>query len=133
MVEVVVDKRHVHSWPEVSMRLRSSLSAHRCTGYEISNSLRGDDAYLIIVRWNGPLADFTYLLNVTGRKYSVTTGDVLKATIVGNVITAYKNGIELGRVSDERFTSGQPGFGFNEGTNGDYGISRFSTSSADSK
>lgn len=133
MVEVVVDKRRVHSWPEVSMRLRSALSAHRCTGYEVSSSVKGDKAYLIIVRWNGPLADFTYLLNVSGPKYGATTGDVLKATIVGNVITAYKNGVEIGRATDDTFASGQPGFGFNEGTNGDYGITRFSASSADSK
>jgi len=130
MVEVVVDKRRIYSAPEVSMRLRSSLSPHRCTGYEISNSLRGDDAYLIIVRWNGPLANFTYLLNVSGRKYGATTGDVLKATIVGNVITAYKNGVEMGRATDDSFAGGQPGFGFNESRNGDYGITRFSASAA---
>ena len=131
MVEVVVDKRRTYTAPEVSMRLRSSLSAHRCTGYEISSSLRGgDDAYLIIVRWNGPLADFTYLLNVSGRKFGATTGDVLRATIVGNVITAYKNGVQMGRVTDDTFASGQPGFGFNESKNGDYGITRFSASAA---
>lgn len=133
MVEVVVDKRRVHSWPEVSMRLRSSLSPHRCTGYEISSSVKGDRSYLIIVLWNGPLADFTYLLNVSGPKYGAIAGDVLKATIVGNVITVYKNGVEIGRVTDDSFASGQPGFGFNEGTNGDYGITRFSASSADSE
>ena len=131
MVEVVVDKKRIYRAPEVSMRLRSTLSSHRCTGYEISYSLRGDDAYLIIVRWNGPLADFAYLLNVTGRKYGATTGDVLRATIVGNVITAYKNGVELGRVTDDTFANGQPGFGFNEGVNGNYGITRFSASAAD--
>jgi hypothetical protein len=114
------------------MRLRTSLSAHRCTGYEISFSLRGDDAYLIIVRWNGPLADFTYLLNVTERKYAAKTGDVLRATIVGNIIVAYKNGVEMGRATDDSFASGQPGFGFNEGQNGNYGITSFSASAAGS-
>ena len=130
--EAVVEKGKVYGGPEVSLRLRSTLSAHRCTGYEISNSLHDDDtAYLIIVRWNGPRADFTYLLNVTGRQYGVTTGDVVKATIVGDVITAYRNGVLMGQAKDDTYKSGQPGFGFNEGENGDYGITRFIVSARD--
>lgn len=129
--EAVVYSKAVYRYPEVSLRLRSSLSSHRCTGYEISNSLRkGKSAYLIIVRWNGPLANFTYLVQVGGAKYSVTTGDVVKATIVGNVITAYKNGLPLARVTDNTYSTGSPGFGFNEGINGVYGISRFTASDA---
>jgi len=125
-VEAVVERRNVYKNPEVSLRLRSQLSAHRCTGYEVSNSLRGDDSsYLIIVRWNGPRADFTYLLNVSGKQYSVTTGDVVKATITGKVITAYKNGVAMGQATDATYSTGQPGFGFNEGSNGVYGITRF--------
>ena len=131
--EVVVQKGKVYRAPEVSLRLRSSVSAHRCTGYEISNSLHDDDtAYLIIVRWNGPRADFTYLLNVTGKKYAVTTSDVVKATIVGDTITAYKNGVPMGQAKDDTYRTGQPGFGFNEGQNGDYGITRFTVSAQDS-
>jgi hypothetical protein len=131
-VEAVVNRGHVFRAPEVSLRLRSALSAHRCTGYEISNSLRSDDtAYLIIVRWNGPLADFTYLLNVTGKRYGVTTGDVVKATIVGDTITAFKNGVPMGHAKDDTFRSGQPGFGFNEGENGDYGITRVTVTAAE--
>ena len=129
--EAVVVSKSVYSYPEVSLRLRSSLSAHRCTGYEISNSLRkGKSAYLIIVRWNGPLADFTYLVQVGGEKYGVTTGDVVKATIVGNVITAYKNGVELAHVTDNTYSTGNPGMGFNEGINGEYGISSFTATDA---
>jgi hypothetical protein len=129
--EAVVRKVSVHGYPEVSLRLRSSLSEHDCSGYEISDSLRDKDPYLIIVRWNGPLADFTYLLNVSGEKYRVTTGDVMKATIVGNVITAYKNGVEIGHVKDNTYLNGLPGFGFNEGRNGNYGITRFSVAATD--
>jgi hypothetical protein len=124
--EAVVRKVSVDGWPEVSLRLRSSLSEHNCTGYEISDSLRDQDPYLIIVRWNGPVADFTYLLNIKGEKYRVATGDVMKATIVGNLITAYKNGVEIGHAKDDTYPNGLPGFGFNEGRNGDYGITRFS-------
>jgi len=132
-VEVVVGKNAVSRYPEVSMRLRSSLAPHKCDGYEISYSLKeGDPAYLIIVRWNGPLADFTYLVNVQGKQYAVKTGDVVKATIVGNEIKTYKNGVLMGTAKDGIYTSGSPGFGFNEGANGDYGISRFSATATNS-
>jgi hypothetical protein len=79
----------VFNSPEVEMRLRSSISPHVNNGYEITEAVLPNN-YLIIVRWNGPLNDFTYL-NVTNPggftgTYGVTTGDVVKATIVGNVI-----------------------------------------------
>jgi hypothetical protein len=114
-------------YPEVELRLRSTLSAHVCSGYEITFSLKPNDkAYLIIVRWNGPLADFTYLLNQSGSQYQAKTGDVIKATAVGNVISAYKNGVLMGQATDNTFTSGNPGMGFNEQSfNGDYGFSSF--------
>jgi hypothetical protein len=129
--EAVVFSKKVSRYPEVSLRLRSDLSLHNCSGYEISNSLKSDDtAYLIIVRWNGGLADFTYLANLHGKQYGVTTGDVVKATIVGNVITAYKNGVQLGQVTDNTYPTGNPGFGFNEGKNGDYGITSFTATDA---
>lgn len=129
--EAVVFRKAVYRYPEVSLRLRSDLSLHNCSGYEISNSLKNDEsAYLIIVRWNGPLADFTYLANLHGKQYGVTTGDVVKATIVGNVITAYKNGVKLGQVTDNTYITGRPGMGFNEGKNGDYGITSFTATDA---
>jgi hypothetical protein len=125
-VEAVVVSKKTFHYPEVSLRLRSDVSAHHCQGYEISYSLKNDEtAYLIIVRWNGPLADFTYLAQPHGKQYSVKTGDVVRATVVGNVITTYKNGVQMGQVTDNTYLAGNPGFGFNEGVNGDYGISRF--------
>ena len=131
-VELVVDRRAVFRYPEVEVRLRSSLAKHNCDGYEITFSLKDDDnAYLIIVRWNGPLADFTYLLQAGGKQYSVKTGDRIKATIVGNEIKAYKNGVLMGTVKDGTYTRGNPGFGFNEGWNGDYGISEFTAKATD--
>lgn len=114
-------------YPEVELRLRSTLSAHICNGYEIAFSLRTDGrAYLIIVRWNGPLADFTYLFNQADPKYQVKTGDVIKGIILGNVISAYKNGVLMGQATDDTYTSGNPGMGFNEQSyNGDYGFSSY--------
>lgn len=126
--EVTVEKRAVRDYPEVEIRLRSTLAPHRCDGYEVTFSLKDDDtAYLIIVRWNGPLGDFTYLLNVHGRQYAAKSGDVLRATIVGHTIRACKNGVLTGTATDDRFSGGAPGFGFNEQDNGDYGITRFAT------
>jgi hypothetical protein len=120
---------------EVELRLRSAIAAHHNRGYEIAFlSSQTGGAYLIIVRWNGPLGNFTYLFQGRNNaKYGVTTGDVVSATIVGNVITAYKNGIQLGQATDNTYTDGSPGIGFNlenapsgcAGTNGQYGYTSF--------
>ena len=112
---------------EVEMRLRTSLSAHRAVGYEITRSVAGggNGDYLIIVRWNGALADFTYLARRNGPQYAAKTGDVIKATIVGNLITAFKNGVIMDQVTDNTFAQGNPGMGINEGANGSYGFSTF--------
>jgi hypothetical protein len=125
-------------YQEVEMRLRSSLSAHSCSGYEISfKATKTSGAYLIIVRWNGRVGDFTYLEQLNGAQYGVSEGDVVKATIVGDVITAYLNGVPMGTATDDTYTAGSPGMGFNLetgtasciGTNGDYGFTRFTATS----
>jgi hypothetical protein len=122
-------------YPEVELRLRSTLAAHVCNGYEVAFSLKPNGmAYLIIVRWNGPLGDFTYLFNQKGAQYQVKMGDVVKATVVGDVISAYKNGELMGQATDDTFTSGNPGMGFNEQSyNGDYGFSGFTASDCPGK
>lgn len=121
-------------YQEVEMRLRSTLTAHSCAGYEISfKATKSASAYLIIVRWNGPVGDFTYLKNSTGAQYGIAEGDTVKATMVGNVITAYLNGVAVGTATDSTYTTGNPGMGFNletgdascVGTNPDYGFTRF--------
>ncbi len=117
-------------YPEVELRLRSILSAHVCNGYEVTFSLKhGSKAYLIIVRWNGPLGDFTYLFNQSGSQFQAKTGDEIKATIKGNIISAFKNGELMGQARDSTFVSGNPGMGFNEqSNNGDYGFTSFTAS-----
>lgn len=114
-----------NNYPEVEIRLRSSLSAHVCNGYEITFSI-APNSYLLIVRWNGPLGDYTVLSNPNGSQYQVKAGDTVKATVVGHVITAYKNGVQMGQAIDSVYTSGMPGMGFNEQENGDYGYVSFS-------
>jgi hypothetical protein len=58
---------------------------------------------------------------------------VLKARVVGNVITLYVNGVEKARAVDDTHTSGNPGIGMflecpkgnGKGTNADYGFKNF--------
>jgi len=101
-------------YQEVELRLRSALAPHSCTGYEISfKATKTSGAYLIIVRWNGAVGDFSYLLNVSGAQYGVTEGDVVKATIAGDVITASIDGVEVGTATDATYATGNPGMGMN--------------------
>ncbi len=120
-------------YEEVEIRLRSSISPRRCTGYEILfRSLKGPDSYVQIVRWNGPLGDFTYLADQKGIKCGISNGDTVKATIVGNVITAYINNVQVAQAVDSTYPSGNPGMGFFiQGTpaaNRDYGFSSLTAS-----
>jgi len=125
-------------YEEVELRLRSSLSAHQAKGYEINfRCSKTDKAYAQIVRWNGPLGKFTYLAAKEGSNFGVTNGDVVKATIVGDVITAYINGVQILQASDSTYTNGSPGMGFFlQGTgvsNSDFGFTGFSASDASSQ
>jgi hypothetical protein len=134
--EAVVHASHPQDdcYQEVELRLRSAVAPHTCTGYEISfKATKTSGAYLIIVRWNGAVGDFTYLLDVSGAQYGVTEGDVVKATISGDVITAYLNGATVGTATDGTYATGNPGMGMNletsdstcVGTNGNYGFTRY--------
>jgi hypothetical protein len=118
---------------EVELRLRSSLSPHSATGYEINfRCLKTKNAYSEIVRWNGPLGSFTYLSHKDGAQYGVADGDVVRATVVGNVITAYINGVQVAQATDSTFAGGQPGMGFfiqgALGVDRDYGFTSFEAS-----
>jgi hypothetical protein len=137
--KVFVGTTYREDYPEVELRLRSTLSPHRCDGYEIAFSAVGKttDAYLILVRWNGPVGDFTYLADLRGAEYGVTDGDLVEATIKGNTLTAYLNGVQIAQVTDTVYKSGSPGIGFNfdwvdkgkaTGTNEGYGFTEFSAS-----
>ena len=97
------------TFEEVELRLRSSLSPHSCTGYEVNFSVKPNNPYCQIVRWNGPLGDFTLL---DARNVGVVNGDVVQATIVGSTITCYINGAVIFGVTDSTYSSGNPGMGF---------------------
>jgi hypothetical protein len=73
---------------EVELRLRTTIAPHLITGYEVLCSVAYTYPYLSIVRWNGPLNDFTYI----GRaKIGCADGDLLKAMALGDTITVLKN------------------------------------------
>ena len=115
-------------YQEVEIRLRSHVAAHSITGYEVTfRCLKNANAYMQIVRWNGALGDFTYLSANPGAQYGVSDGDVVKASIVGNVISVYVNNVLMGTATDGTYATGNPGMGFDYGcgsTYGDFGFTK---------
>jgi hypothetical protein len=120
---------------EVEIRLRSSMRPNWCDGYEVFwRCSKSEAAYAEIVRWNGKIADFTSLARAVGPGFGVKHGDIVEATIVGNVIRSYINGVEVLSVTDDVFSSGGPGVGFNffvGDTNVDHGFSSFEADTYD--
>jgi hypothetical protein len=117
-------------WEEVELRLRSSITPHSCTGYEIMfRCSKIPQAYCNVALWEGPLGKFTYLKNMGGSKYGVKTGDVVKASMIGNTLTVYINGEQIFQLTDDKFPNGNPGMGFfldgATGVNRDFGFSSF--------
>jgi hypothetical protein len=116
---------------EVEIRLRSSIKPHWCDGYEVFwRCLKTDGGYAEIVRWNGKIGDFTSLKKLVGKEYGVQDGDLIEASVVGNVIKGYVNGKEMISAVDDKIKSGSPGVGFNffvGNTNVDHGLTFFET------
>jgi hypothetical protein len=94
---------------EIELLLRFQITANNARGYEVLWAHQGNMA---IVRWNGPLGNYTPLVDnlVIGQ---AVDGDVLRAEITGSVIKVYKNGsLVATSPSDTTWTTGQPGIGF---------------------
>ncbi len=130
----VVSKNQTEKYyQEVEIRLRSTLAAHNCTGYEVFwRCLKTQGAYVEIVRWNGKVKDWTSFQKHHGAAFGVKDGDVVEATIVGNVIKGYLNGVEVITATDKTYATGNPGMGFNYGvgkTNADFGFSSYEVDS----
>ena len=119
-------------YQEVEIRLRTTITAHVNSGYEINWRCNHDGSqYQEIVKFNGPINSYTYLQQNRGGR-GLYDGDVIKATIIGSVITVYQNGAQIAQVSDSTFTSGSPGIGHwlrgpADGVD-DYGFTNFSAS-----
>ena len=120
---------------EVEIRLRSAIVPRGIPGYEVFfRPLKTEKGYAEIVRWNGKLGDFFSLKRFTGSQYGVKNGDVIEATIEGDVIKGFINGVEMISATDDTYTSGAPGFGYNFGvgnTNVDLGITYFEVETYD--
>jgi hypothetical protein len=119
----------------VQIRLRHNMRPNFCNGYEVFFRVLDSDAgYAEIVRWNGPVGGFTSLKKLVGKPYGVKNGDIIEASVVGDVITGYLNGIEMISVVDDKIKSGAPGIGFNFGvadTNADHGVTHFEVHTSD--
>ena len=97
---------------EVELRLRTTITAHSITGYEFDYRVTADGSqYAVIVRWNGPLADFSYIVNVNPSGPGLHNGDQVCATAVGSTLTEYINGVQVMQGTDSTYTNGSPGIG----------------------
>ena len=102
-------------YPEVELRLHTTIAPYSIKGYEVNFSVGGTSkAYANIVRWNGSLGNFIVLKTGSGSSYGVKNGDAVSATYSNGTITAYKNGVAILSAYDTTYAlSGSPGIGFN--------------------
>jgi len=114
---------------EVEVHLRTSISAHKITGYEFDFwASPGSNQQMAIVRWNGPINDFTYIARCTSGCAVVHNGDALTATAIGSTLTAYINGVQVMQATDSTFSGGSPGIGTDNAiaaNNSSFGFSSF--------
>lgn len=100
---------------ESELLLRFTVTANSAKGYEI---LQANNRGVAVVRWNGPLGDYTEMKSTGPVNDAVVDGDVLRAQIIGNIIQVYQNGVDLFGPVDitatpgNVYNSGQPGMGF---------------------
>lgn len=106
---------------EVELRLNMTVTSGNITGYEIDCALTSGTLYLVIVRWNGPLANPTnsnngFTVLYTNNAVYCQSGDTLSATNIGGVITGYIThaGVKTQEVqfTDTTYSGGAPGIGF---------------------
>jgi hypothetical protein len=132
---VVCTKPNEKYFHEVQLRLRFTVHPKLITGYELMfRVLKSDRAYAEICRWNGRVTDWTSLHRNVGLDCGVGDGDIIEATMIGNVVKGFVNGKEVLSATDDTFPVGSPGFGFNFGnmdTYIDYGISYFEADTYD--
>jgi hypothetical protein len=104
---------------EVEIRLRVTIGPHSITGYEFNYSMGSDAAsgrlYAGVVRWNGPLNDFTGLGGPSTHP-ALATGDVFCASAIGSTLKEWVTRagvvIETATVTDATYSTGSPGMGF---------------------
>jgi hypothetical protein len=116
---------------EIELHLRFSYGDNNTHGYEILWGIHnGGSSYMAVVRWNGEAGNYTPIYDPgDGSIGFPTTGDVIYAQIVGDIITVKKNGVAVTGFSavdistasaissgvntgTVKWTTGQPGMGF---------------------
>ena len=111
-----------NQYREIELRLRSSITASNCTGYEIDFSFTTPtnvSPYIYISKWNGAFGSFTDISGggVHGTQYQVQNGDVVSASVTNSTIKAFINGTNVLTATDSTFTTGSPGVGFDMSMN----------------
>ncbi len=92
---------------EVEIRLRTTITPHSCTGYEVFwRCLKTEEAYAEIVRWDGVIKTWKSLTRKVGPEFGVKDGDIVEACIIGNEIRGYINGV-LVTAGDRRYVHGR--------------------------
>lgn len=105
---------------EIEHWVRTRIGYHEIKGYEINYSTQPSNPYIGIVAWLGPRGTigqstaccFLQLgSNCTG--VALVENDTIKSTVVGNVITAFVNGVQKCQQTDSSnlYPTGNPGQG----------------------
>lgn len=127
---VKISSRSNSFFPEVEIRLNTTIAAHSITGYECNYStLSNGSQYSSIVRWNGAFGSFTQL-STRSAVTQINNGDVFTCSNIGGTISSYLNGVLIQSTTDSTYTAGSPGIGTDlDGTgcgcNGQFGFSSF--------
>ncbi len=128
-----VQQKSGNTYEEVELWLRGAISQHVATGYEINfRCLMGHDSYVQLTSWDGALNKFTRITATTGP--GIREGDIVAASIVGNTVTVWINGIQVLQERDlkNRHRTGSPGIGFyyqgSGGSDLDFGFTSFAAS-----
>jgi hypothetical protein len=111
---------------DVELLLRMEDGSDYVRGYEVYFSCTASSPRAAIVKWNGAMGDYMEIGSST--PINLKTGDVISATIQGNHITAFLNGVLVAEATDSTFSDGQPGVGFFRrpcGANGDLTLTRY--------
>lgn len=139
-------------YAEVELLLRFEITNHNARGYEVlfstNSTAQTQGSYCEIAKWLGPVGGSgVQFVSLTGQQAlsgGAVAGDILRATIIGNTITAYRNGTQVAQITDSvglsgstPWATGNPGMGHwlnNNGATGDptlYGYSEYMAETLD--
>lgn len=115
---------------ELELRVRSTLSAHVNSGYEINFGIGALGPYIQVVRWNGPHGSFDFVNSGLAGAPLVGDGDVCRVDCVGNLITVFVNNVQVATPQNitaigAHFDAGNPGMGFYNNISTAYGWKSF--------